>query len=146
MITTKYENTYVSVQKARWDVVDLESVMEILSKASEPMTCRDIGFAIWGVGYLDNHRRAAHMGQMLKHLRQGGFIRVEEVNGEPIEVKYEKYSSVDEEGNTRYITVHDDAGNKYQMPNPNYSGYSHGCWTKVKKIITPVIKVYSLVR
>lgn len=147
MITTNYEDTYVSVQQARWDVIDLGLVMEVLSKASAPMSCRDIGFAIWGVGYLDNRRRAAHMGQMLKHLRQGKFIRMEEVDGEPVEVEYEEYIRTDDEGNPATIRVHDDAGNEYQMLNPKYRpSYGSGKWQKIKKTVTPRIKVYSLVR
>lgn len=152
MITTDYENTYVSVQKARWEVADLDLVMEILSKASEPMTCHDIGFAIWGAGYLDNHRSAAHMGQMLRHLRQGKFIRMEEVKGEPFEVEYEEWVNnvlPDENGNLPTLKVHDDAGNEYTIPNPKYRGrlyYNGGHFEKVKKTITPRIKVYSLVR
>lgn len=145
MITTNYENTYVSVQKARWDVIDLDLVMEVLSKASAPMSCRDIGLKIWGPTYLNNRRRAAHMGQMLKHLRQGKFIREEEVNGEPVEVEYDEYQrNVDDEGNPYYIVVHDDEGNKYQMHNPKWRGYNGGRWVKIKKTVTPRIKVYTL--
>lgn len=148
MITTDYENTYASVAKACRHTADLEKVIEVLSKASKAMTCRDIGLAIWGADYLDNRRYSAHMGQMLKHLRQGKFIRWVEINGEPVEVEYDEYQrDVDDEGNTYYITVRDDEGNKYQMHNPKWrGGYSGGRWVKVKKTVIPRIKVYSLVR
>lgn len=146
IITTDYENTYVSVQKARWDVLYLDRVMEVLSKASAPLSCHDIGFAIWGVDYLGHRRRAAHMGQMLKHLRQGGFIRVEKIAGEPVEVEYDEYQGeYDDEDNPRYIKVHDDEGNTYNMPNPKYRGYYCGKWVKIKRTVIPTIKVYSLV-
>ena len=145
MITTKYEDTYISVKKARDDTADLERVIQILSKASEPMTCHDIGFTFWGVGYLDNRRRSAHLGQILKHLRQGGFIHVDEIDGEPVEVEREEYRrNEDKNGNPRYIKVHDDAGNEYEIPNPKYRGYSG--WIRYKETIIPRIKVYSLVR
>ena len=146
MITTDYENTYVSVQKARWDVLYLDRVMEVLSKASAPLSCHDIGFAIWGVDYLGHRHRAAHMGQMLKHLRQGGFIRVEKIAGEPMEIEVEEYQrECDENGNPRYIKVHDDEGNTYDMPNPKFNGYSCGKWVKIKRTVIPTTKVYSLV-
>lgn len=148
MITTNYENTYVSVNNARKDTADLDKVVEILSKASAPMSCHDIGFAIWGVGYLDNRCRAARMGQMLKHLREGGFIKGEEVKGEPVEIEYEEYvRNVDAKGNLPYIKVHDDEGNTYDMPNPKFDRWTcSSSWQKVKKTVTPTIKVYSLVR
>ena len=147
MITTRYEDTYDSVQQARKFTADLDKVVEVLSKASEPMTCHDIGFSIWGVGYLDNRRRASHMGQILKHLREGGFITVEKrTNGEPIEIEYEKWVNLDKDGNPPTIKVHDDEGNEYLINNPKYSGYGGGRIMKVKKTVTPTIKVYSLVR
>ena len=147
MITTNYENTYVSVQKARWDVIDLDLVMEVLSKASAPMSCRDIGLKIWGPAYLNNRRRAAHMGQMLRHLLQGSFIRWDEVKGDPIEVEYEKYIREDDKGNPPFIKVHDDEGNEYIIHNPKFNGYAaEGRLVKVKKTVIPTTKVYSLVR
>ena len=145
MITTNYEDTYVSVKAAREDTADLHKVIEVLFAASKPLTCRDIGLKIWGADYLDNRPRAGHMGQMLKHLRKGGFIRMEEVDGEPVEVEYEEYQQdVDEEGNPYYIIVRDDEGNKYQMHNPKWRGYRGGRWVKIKKTVTPRIKVYTI--
>lgn len=145
MKTNCYEDTYVSVNKARKDVEKLDDVILALEDADRPLTCRDIGLAIWGADYLDNRRYSARMGQMLKHLRRGKFIRVEEVDGEPVEVEYEEYQrDVDDEGNPYYIIVHDDEGNKYQMHNPKWRGYNGGRWVKIKKTVTPRIKVYTL--
>lgn len=147
MITTNYENTYVSVNNARKDTADLDEVIKVLSKASAPMSCHDVGFAIWGVDYLDNRRRAAHMGQMLKHLREGGFLKVEEVKGEPIEVEYLKFVRRDKGGNPSHIRVHDDEGNVYEIRNPKYNGWCEtGKWENIKKTVIPRIKVYSLAR
>lgn len=145
MITNRYEDLYVSVKTARENTADLHRVIEVLFAASKPLTCHDIGFAIWGPAYLDNRRCAGHMGQMLKHLRKGGFIRMEEVDGEPVEVEYEEYIREDDEGNPATIRVHDDAGNEYQMPNPKYRpSYGGGKWYKLKRTVTPRIKVYTL--
>lgn len=147
MKTNCYEDTYVSVNKARKDVEKLDDVILTLEDADKPLTCRDIGLAIWGADYLDNRRYSARMGQMLKHLRRGGFIRVEEVNGEPVEVEYEEYIREDDDGNPATIRVHDDAGNEYQMPNPKYRpSYGGGKWYKLKRTVIPRIKVYSLVQ
>ena len=145
MKTNCFEDTYVSVNKARKDVEKLDDVILALEDADRPLTCAEIGRAIWGADYLDNRRLAARMGQMLKHLRQGKFIRVEEVDGEPVEVEYEEYQrDVDDEGNPYYIIVRDDEGNKYQMHNPKWRGYRGGRWVKIKKTVTPRIKVYTI--
>lgn len=150
MKTNCFEDTYVSVNKARKDVEKLDDVILALEDADGPLTCREIGLAVFGNDYIQGyHKRSlsCRMGQMLKHLRRGGFIRVEEVNGEPVEVEYDEYQrDVDDEGNPYYIIVHDDEGNKYQMHNPKWRGYSGGRWVKIKKTVIPRIKVYSLVQ
>ena len=152
MKTNCFEDTYVSVNKARNDVERLDDVILALEDADKPLTCRDIGLKIWGADYLDNRRLAARMGQMLRHLLQGGFIRWDEIKGEPFEVEYEEWVNnvlPDENGNLPTLKVHDDAGNEYTIPNPKYRGrlyYNGGHFEKVKKTIIPRTKVYSLMQ
>ena len=152
MITTKFEDTYTCVNNAKNITADLLTLADLLMQANRPMTCREIGIALFGTEYADrNSRRArgmtAHLSQMLRHFRKGGFIKVEEVKGEPIEVEREEYVRVDDADNPQFIRVHDDAGNEYQMPNPNYNPWraaqAGGSWQMVKKIVTPTYKVYS---
>lgn len=146
MITDKYEDTYISVKKACEDVKNLDDVIFVLEDATAPMSCREIGLKVWGPAYLNNRRLSSKMGQILKHLRWSGNLRIEKVAGEPVEVEYDEYGGeFDDEGNPRYIKVHDDEGNTYNMPNPKYHGYYCGRWVKVKKTIIPTTKVYSLV-
>ena len=152
MITTKFEDTYSCVENAKDTVADLYALTDLLERSNRPKTCREIGLALFGTEYTDrNSRRArgmtAHLSQMLKHLRRGGFIKVEEIKGEPIEVEREEYVRVDDADNPQFIRVHDDAGNEYQMPNPNYNPWraakAGGSWQKVKKTVVPTYKVYS---
>lgn len=155
MITTKYEDTYFCVNNAKSITADLLTLANLLMQANRPMTCREIGIALFGTDYADyaNSRKArgmtAHLSQMLRHFRKGGFIKVEEVKGEPIEIETEEYVRVEDKDNPRFIRVHDDEGNEYQMPNPKFdlwkAANGGGSWQMVKKIVTPTYKVYSWV-
>ena len=146
MITDKYEDTYISVKKACEDVKNLDDVILVLEDATAPMSCREIGLKVWGPAYLNNRRLSSKMGQILKHLRWSGDLRIEKIAGEPVEIEYEEYQrECDDEGNPRFIKVHDDEGNTYDMPNPKYRGYRCGRWIKVKRTVIPTTKVYSLV-
>ena len=84
------------------------------------------------------------MGQILRHLRKGGFIKIEERKGDPIEIEVAEYVNRDENGNPATIKVHDDEGNEYEIPNPKYrpSYWNNGRFEKVKKTVTPTIKTY----
>lgn len=151
MITTKFEDTYSCVDTAKAYTEKLAAVVDFLRAQTAPLTCREIGIAVFGNDYIQGyHKRSlsCRMGQMLKHLHRGGFVKVEEVKGEPIEVEHEEYvRNADNEGNPPYIKVHDDEGNTYDMPNPKFDrwAYNGGTWQMVKKIVTPTYKVYSLV-
>ena len=152
MTTTAYENTYVNVANAKHDTADLAAVVDFLRSQSSPITCKAIGVAIFGKNYTEGYMTrhyVNHLSQMLKHLREGGFIRVDKVNGEPIEVESDEYRRTDDEGNPQFIRVHDDEGNEYQMSNPKYDMWrscrTPGEWVKVKKTIVPKIKVYTWV-
>lgn len=151
MITTKFEDTYTCVDTAKARTEKLAAVVDFLRAQTAPLTCREIGMAIFGNDYIQGyHKRSlsCRMGQMLKHLRRGGFVKVEEVKGEPIEVEHEEYvRNADNEGNPPYIKVHDDEGNTYDFPNPKFdrTKFYGGVWVTVKKTVIPKVKVYQWV-
>lgn len=149
MKVTEYEKTYVSVKNAISATEHVEAVVEFLRKQTTPVTCAEIGKGVFGDVYSRScmsKSYAAQMGQVLRHLRKGGFIKMEERKGDPIEIEVETYIyDNDDKGEPPMITVHDDKGREYRIQNPNYSGHwtrGHGHWDKVKKTVTPTIKVY----
>jgi hypothetical protein len=150
MITTKFEDLYSCVLTAKADTEKLAAVVDFLSKQTEPLTCKEIGVAIFGEVYANSYKSrsySAQMGQILKHLRQGGFIAVEERIGEPMTIEVMDWIAQDSAGVPLTITVHDDEGNTYQMPNPkaNQRDCRHGYWGPVKKTVIPKTKVYKWV-
>ena len=149
MKVADYEKTYVSVKNGLADTEYLDRLVDILRSNCEPMTCADLGYRVFGERYGSEYMGkslAGRMGQMLRHLRQGGFIKIEERKGDPIEIEVEEYIyDNDDNGEPPMITVHDDKGREYRIQNPNYSGHwsrGHGHWGKVKKTVTPTIKTY----
>lgn len=155
MTTNKFEDTYSSVKVAKDHTKDLPIVCELLRGAPAPMTCKEIGVAMFGDAYVkdgdywhDSYSRqlTAHLTQMLRHLMRGGFIDRKEIDGEPVEIETQEYIRRDDDGHPQYIRVHDDEGNEYQMPNPKYNPcYGTGGWVTVKKTVTPKIRVYTWV-
>lgn len=148
MKVSVYEKTYRSVHEAERNTRNLDEVVEFLRKQNEPVTCAIIGKGVFGEAYTNwrsKNTLSARLGQMLKHLRQGGFIKLEERKGDPIEVEEEGWiPDLDINGETATITVHDDKGREYVINNPNFVGsYRHGHWGRVKKTITPIIKYYT---
>lgn len=147
MKVTEYEKTYTSVCDAVNDVRHVEAVVEFLRKQAKPVTCAEVGNAVFGGVYSHScmsKSYAAQMGQVLRHLCKGGFIKIEERKGDPIEIEVEEYVHTDEQGNPSTIKVHDDEGNEYEIPNPKYRrpAWCSGHWEKVKKTVTPTIKTY----
>lgn len=146
MKVTEYEKTYVSVYNAVNDTRHVQAVVDFLREQSKPVTCGEVGKAVFGDVYSHSYMSksyAAQMGQILRHLREGGFIKIEERKGDPIEIEVEEYVRRDENGNPAVIKVHDDEGNEYEIPNPKYrASYRNGRWEKVKKTVTPTIKTY----
>ena len=150
MTTTKFEDTYSCVLTAKATTKKLAAVVGFLSLQTEPLTCKEIGLHVFGKAYTDSYKSrsySAQMGQILKHLWQGGFIAVEERIGEPMTIEVMAWVRVDDAGVPLTITVHDDEGNTYQIPNPkaNQQGTGYGCWKPVKKTIIPKTKVYKWV-
>jgi hypothetical protein len=145
MKITDYEKTYVSVTNAISDTKYLEAVVEFLHKQSEPVTCATIGEAVFGDeyhGYYMGKSYQGMMGQMLRHLRQGGFIKMEEHKGTPIEYEKAEYIRDSINNEPPSIIVYDKQGREYTIANPNYVASDRGHWEMVKKTVTPTIKTY----
>jgi hypothetical protein len=145
MIANVYEKTYVSVTNGLSHTEYLDKLVEIMRANREPMTCAKLGHSVFGERYDSEYMGkslSARMGQMLKHLRQGGFIKVDLIDGAPVEVSsWEWVDPVDAPPSK--IRVHDDEGNEYWIANPKYDFRRQGGkYEEVKKTITPKIKVY----
>ena len=145
MTATIYEKTYVSVKNGLADTEYLDRLVRIMRDNRDPMTCAALGYRVFGDRYSSEYMGkslAGRMGQMLKHLRQGGFIKVEKIDGTPVEVS--SWEWVDAEGTPpSKIKVHDDDGNEYWIANPKYDYRCHGGrYEEVKKTIVPKVKVY----
>lgn len=147
MNANAYERTYVVVEHASNAVKHLDEVVSILKAAKQPMTCKEIGIALFGEReYLDSWRsrsHSAHLGQILSHLVEGKFVNSIKIDGAPVRIETWEYICKDSYGNPRRITVHDDEGNTYEIDNPKYDPRS-GCGhqERVRKTIIPKIKTY----
>lgn len=140
-----YEKTYVSVKNAVHDTEYLDRLVNILRSNREPMTCADLGHRVFGDQYHSYYMGKScqsRMGQMLRHLRQGGFIKVDLIDGAPVEIS--SWEWVDAVGTPpAKIKVHDEDGNEYLIANPKYDYRCHGGnYEEVKKTIIPKVKTY----
>lgn len=140
-----YEKTYVSVTNAVHDTEYLDRLVNILRSNREPMTCADLGHRVFGDQYHSYYMGKScqgRMGQMLRHLRQGGFIKIDLIDGDPVEVS--SWEWVDAVGAPpSKIKVHDEDGNEYLIANPKYDYRCHGGnYEEVKKTIIPKVKTY----
>lgn len=147
MEVTNYEKTYTSVAHAVKDTQYLEAVVEFLRKQSKPVTCATIGKAIFGDKYSTDRCYPSRMGQMLWHLRIGGFVKVEKHDGNPIEVEVWGWIPAEPKPckEPPRITVHDEKGREFTINNPYYFGdYPPlGHYGMAKKTITPIIRTYT---
>ena len=147
MTANIYEKTYMSVKKGIADTEYLEKLVSIMRDNREPMTCADLGYRVFGNRYCSEYLAkslSGRMGQMLRHLREGGFIKVEKHKGDPIEIEVEDFI-LDNDANNEppRITVYDKQGREYEIFNPNYvAPRQRGHWGMVKKTFTPTIKTY----
>lgn len=140
-----YEKTYRSVKNAVDDTEYLDKLVEVMRSSRVPMTCADLGHHVFGDQYHSYYIGKScqgRMGQMLRHLRQGGFIKVDLIDGAPVEVS--SWEWVDAVGAPpSKIKVHDEDGNEYLIANPKYDYRCHGGnYEEVKKTIIPKVKVY----
>lgn len=164
MITSKYEDLYVSVRNAKVDTTYVNKAVEFLSGSTLPVMPKEIGVYLFGDDYLRpietsapfhpyhyDYRKAsqrATVGQIMRHLHKAGLVKRECLDGDPIEVEDSEWVSDEPYNVPRYINVHDDEGNTYQMENPKWdwvkamSARDDGHYERVKKTITPKIKAW----
>lgn len=150
MITTTYEDTYACVATAKEQTKLLSTVVEFMSHQDSPVTCKEVGEALFGENYshyYSRHSYASLLGSIFRHLHNGGFVTIEERASEPITIEVRKMITQDSAGVPMTITVHDDEGNTYQMPNPKANQFDSPRmgWGTVKKTIPTKIKLYKWV-
>lgn len=146
MITANdYERTYCCVHDSLNATRHLNEVVEFIQSMARPVTCQEIGLYVWGNEYKNFRMKrsySAQLGQMLRHLRKGGFVKVDYIDGAPIEVSSCEYIEP-QNAPPRKLRVHDDYGNEYFISNPKWDfSKHHGHFENVKKTIIPKIKVY----
>ena len=168
MEASKYELTFVCAKYAIDATQNVDAVVRVLRDASAPMTCKEIGTALWGdaykrfpekeVGYwplpVDREKEAhnqkareltSNLGHILGSLTRGGLVKVTKEKGEPVTFEDERYVNVvDDEICGTTLEVWDAKGNKYEIPNPNYRK-GRGEYRKVPVTVIPTIKKYALV-
>ena len=140
-----YESTYRCVSDSLKATRHLDEVIEFLQSIARPVTCQEIGRFVWGEAYKDSRVKksySAQLGQMLRHLYKGGFVKVNYIDGTPVETLSYEYVEP-QNAPPRKLRVHDDEGNEYFIKNPKWDWSKHrGHFEDVKKTIIPKIKVY----
>ena len=146
MKTSKYEDTYVATYKAKLAVEHVDEVVDFLRKQGEPVSCKTIGEAVYGEARYNStyyHQSCAStLGQILKHLRKGGFVNYIEVEGAPIKVLVWGYHPNPE----ATLEVFDREGNRYLIPNPNIKNCPPQVYGEYEKTIIPKTKLWSWVK
>lgn len=161
MITSKYEDLYISTRKAKIATEHVDKVVELLSRSTLPIMPKEIGVYLFGADYLKpietsapyhySYRKAcqrATVGQIMRHLHKAGLVKREYLDGEPIEIEATEWVPNEPYTVPRYINVHDDEGNTYQMENPKWdwskAAYArdYGRCVPIKKTVIPKIKAW----
>ena len=162
MVTSKYENLYVSARNAKNATKYVDEVVELLSHSTLPIMPKEIGVYLFGNDYLQpvetctpNYRhnytkgsQRAIIGQIMRHLHGAGLVKCEYLEGEPIEIETTEWVPDEPYTVPRYLNVHDDDGNTYQIENPKWdwikamNARDCGHTVRVKKTITPKIKAW----
>lgn len=141
----KYESCFIDKKKLNRVTDKLAEIIDVLKNSNQPMRVKEIGEIVYGEKLyyssgIINTSLINHITHVLRILRRNGFVKREEIDGEPIKITHDVYISC----NKAYIKVHDDVGNTYNMPNPNYNPYKcNGEWREVTKTITPKVGLYS---
>lgn len=162
MVTSKYENLYVSARNAKDATKYVDKVVELLSHSTLPIMPKEIGVYLFGDEYLQpvetpvphyrhNYTKGsqrATISQIMRHLHKAGLVKREYLDGEPIEIEDTEWVPDQPYTVPKYINVHDDEGNTYQMENPKWdwvkarNARDYGHFARVKKTITPKIKAW----
>ena len=148
MNATIYEATYYHIKKAeRYKSIKyVDEVATFLKEQTKPMSCAEIGKALWGDNYNKNKKlapSASGLARILLNLVDGDYVTVGWIKNKPIEIEVREWMPLGIDGSPAYITVYDSNGNTYQMKNPAVKGTFGGRWEKVKKTIIPKTTVYA---
>lgn len=169
MKVNQYEKAYACVKHAMESTKYVDDVISLLRNAAAPMSCKEIGIALFGDAYKrypemevyddngwvrdrnklshnqDAQSLTASLSQVLSHLVQEQFAKLTKEKGEPFTFeREEEVNVVDDSVCMKMIDVWDANGNKYEIPNPNYQAGKLE-WRMVTVTVTPTIKKYSLV-
>ena len=158
MVTSKYEDLYVSTRNAKIATAYVNKAVELLRDSTLPIMPKEIGVYLFGDDYLrplkpseSYYRKAsqrATISQIMRHLHKAGLVKREYLDGEPIEIEDSEWIPDEPYTVPRYLNVHDDEGNTYQMENPKWdwikasNARDCGHFAHVKKTITPKIKAW----
>jgi len=158
MVTSKYEDLYVSARNAKIATAYVDKAVELLRNSTLPIMPKEIGVYLFGGDYLKptkfsesyHHKvcQRAIIGQIMRHLHKAGLVKREYLEGEPIEIEDTEWVPDEPYTVPKYINVHDDEGNTYQMENPKWdfikamNARDYGHFARVKKTVTPKIKAW----
>ena len=158
MVTSKYEDLYVSARNAKIATAYVNKAVELLSNSTLPIMPKEIGVYLFGADYLrpiepsesyfHKASQRATISQIMRHLHKAGLVKREYLDGEPIEIEDTEWVPDEPYTVPKYINVHDDEGNTYQMENPKWdfikamNARNYGHFARVKKTITPKIKAW----
>lgn len=148
MTTNIYEETYSCVCYSKEVSRYVTEVAEFLQKQDKPLSCKEIGELLYGDRYVKNNRvknstqiNASKLGQTLRHLVLGRLVTFKTIPGEPVTISHWDWVPVSD--TPKEIKVHDDEGNTYFIPNPNFDWDTARYERKlVKETITPKVRVY----
>ena len=159
MVTSKYEDLYVSTRNAKIATAYVNKVVELLRGSTLPVMPKEIGVHLFGDDYLKvpepygyNHYKSSQsavIAQIMRHLHEAGLVKRGYFDGDPIEIENTEWVPDGQPYTVpRYINVHDDEGNTYQMENPKWdwvkarNACDNGHYERVKKTIIPKIKAW----
>lgn len=151
MQTNKYEDLFTSVQdiKNSESVNRVTDIVEFLRQQKEPVTCYEVGIAIFGERYNNKSAKKSlsrSIGSVMRHLKEAGYIRIDKIQGKPIIIESEEYIFIDDNDEPDVIEVTDAKGNKYKMQNPNFNWRirtkKQSATKPIKQTIFPTISTY----
>lgn len=144
---SKYERAFGCVQSAEISCAKyVDEVVEVLRKATAPMSCAEIGEQVFGKK--EYHRAelcksySAKIGTVLTRLVNGGYVDTDERKGIPHSFTVQEEYWVDANDEPEYIAITDCFGRKYKVENPYFKGYKRVKMQPVTKLVYKNIRTY----
>ena len=163
MQVSEFEKCCPAVNNAEIVADKMDALVELLKNAEKPMTCKEIGIALYGEDYLilpdcyENwmHNMIArehigHLGYLLSQLSGNGyiFVKVEKTNipvtdkkGNIVTYRTQELKPSEEPTEPYMITVKDEQGRTYSIRNPHYVPRP-ALYETVTKVVFQKIKYY----